>query len=98
MANILFQYIKDTRAEMDQVSWPTRRQTLVYTAIIFSFSLFVALYLGIFDYLYTAGLSKGLDFIGQVKAAQQQTTKQQATIPASGSNTIKPEKAINIKK
>ena len=46
-------YIKETRAELKHVSWPTRRQTLVYTGVVIGISLLTALYLGAFDYLFT---------------------------------------------
>ncbi len=47
-------YIKETRAELKHVSWPTRSQTFVYTGIVIGISLLTALYLGAFDYLFTA--------------------------------------------
>jgi len=46
-------YIKDTRAELKHVSWPTRRQSLVYTSVVIAISLAVAAYLGAFDYIFT---------------------------------------------
>jgi len=46
-------YIKDTKGEMKHVSWPTRRQTLVFTLIVIAISVFVALFLGLFDYIFT---------------------------------------------
>ncbi len=48
------EYLKETRAELKHVSWPTRRQTLVYTGVVIAISLLTALYLGAFDYLFTA--------------------------------------------
>lgn len=47
------QYIKETRAELKHVSWPTRRQSIVYTFIVIVISLAVAAYLGAFDYIFT---------------------------------------------
>ena len=55
MARII-NYIKDTRAEMKHVSWPTRKQALAYSFLVIVFSLFVAFLLGIFDHLFTKGL------------------------------------------
>ena len=46
-------YIRDTRAEMRHVSWPTQRQTLVFTAVVIVVSLLTAAYLGFFDWLFT---------------------------------------------
>ncbi len=47
------EYIKETRAELKHVSWPTRKQTLIYTGVVIGISLVTALYLGAFDYLFT---------------------------------------------
>ena len=59
------QYLKDTRAEMRHVAWPTRMQTIIYTAIVIGVSLFIAAYLGFFDYVFTTGLSRVLPFLPQ---------------------------------
>ena len=46
-------YIRDTRAEMKHVSWPTQTQTIVYTILVILISAVVALFLGAFDYAFT---------------------------------------------
>lgn len=60
-----FQYLKDTQGELRHVAWPTRFQTIVYTALVILFSVFVALYLGLFDFLFTAGLRNVLQVLPQ---------------------------------
>ncbi|WKZ26248.1 MAG: preprotein translocase subunit SecE [Candidatus Paceibacterota bacterium] len=45
-------YVKDTKGELKHVSWPTRRQTLVFTLVVVAISFFVALFLGLFDYIF----------------------------------------------
>lgn len=50
------QYLKDTRGELRHVAWPTRTQTAVYTIIVALLSIFVALYLGVFDFLFARGV------------------------------------------
>ena len=50
----MLQYFKDVRAEMRHVSWPTRRQTITYTIVVIAISLATAVYLGLFDYLFSA--------------------------------------------
>lgn len=50
------QYLKDTRAELKHVAWPTRTQTIVYTIIVSLISVGVALYLGFFDFVFTSTL------------------------------------------
>lgn len=54
----LIQYLKDTRGELNHVAWPTRVQTLVFTFLVIAISVFVALFLGLSDYLLTNGLGQ----------------------------------------
>ena len=52
----LINYLKDTRVEFRHVSWPTGKQTIVYTALIVAVSVLVALVVGMFDFLFTRAL------------------------------------------
>lgn len=52
------QYLKDTRSELNHVAWPTQTQTIVYTVMVALVSVIVALYLGLFDYLFTGALKR----------------------------------------
>ena len=54
----LTQYIKDTRAEIKHVNWPTRSQAIGYTIIVILLSGIVALLLGSFDYIFSSILQK----------------------------------------
>ena len=67
----IVQYLKDTQAELRHVAWPTRLQTIVYTILVALISIFVALYLGLFDYLFTSGLAKILETLPTAPAAQE---------------------------
>ncbi len=49
-------YLKDTRAELRHVAWPTQSQTIVFTVLVVVLSIFVSLYLGLFDYIFTGAL------------------------------------------
>lgn len=49
----LIDYFKETRAELKHVAWPTRKQAMVYTAVVIAISLFTAGYLGFFDYVFS---------------------------------------------
>ncbi|MSR73377.1 preprotein translocase subunit SecE [Candidatus Parcubacteria bacterium] len=51
-------YIKETRVELKHVSWPTRRQTVIFTIIVILISLSVAFFLGFFDFIFTKFLEK----------------------------------------
>lgn len=57
MANRLIQYLKDTRGELKHVSWPTQKQTLIFTVLVIILSLLIAGYLGVFDYIFTTALN-----------------------------------------
>ncbi len=48
----LINYIKETRQELHKVNWPTRSQTVQSTLLVIAISLGVAIFLGLFDYLY----------------------------------------------
>jgi len=52
MAKII-DYLKETKGEMRHVSWPTRRQVMMFTAIIIAISLVTAFFLGFFDFFFT---------------------------------------------
>jgi len=56
--NKIITYIKETLAEMKHVNWPHTNQVLLYTALVIFVSLFVALYLGIFDWAFTILLER----------------------------------------
>jgi preprotein translocase SecE subunit len=75
-------YIKETQAELKHVSWPTRLQTIVYTVLVLGISLFIALYLGFFDYLFTSTLAR-LAGVAPAPAAIEETITPTATSTAS---------------
>lgn len=52
-------FLKETQAELKHVSWLTRRQAIIYTAIVIGITLGVAAYLGALDYIF----SKALQFL-----------------------------------
>jgi len=54
----LAQYIRDTKGELKHVSWPTRKQAIVFTVIVILISVVVSFYLGLFDALFTFILEK----------------------------------------
>ncbi|OGG50116.1 preprotein translocase subunit SecE [Candidatus Kaiserbacteria bacterium RIFCSPHIGHO2_01_FULL_54_36] len=57
------QYLKDTQGELRHVAWPTRLQTIVYSILVALLSIVVALYLGLFDYIFTTGLARFLEIL-----------------------------------
>lgn len=85
------QYLKDTRGELRHVAWPTRLQTIVYTILVALISVGIALYLGLFDFLFTTGLARILNFL---PAANPVTITEQplstSSIPAANISTTTP--------
>ena len=47
-------YIDETKAELKHVSWPTRRQTVVFTITVIVLSILTGLLLGFFDFIFNA--------------------------------------------
>ncbi len=52
MANIT-EYVKETRAEMAHVTWPSRKQAISYSIAVIAVSIGVALFLSVFDYIFS---------------------------------------------
>lgn len=50
------QFLKETRAELKQVTWPSRSRAILYTAIVILFSAGVGYMLGGFDILLQSAL------------------------------------------
>lgn len=48
----MFDYFKQVRAELKHVTWPSRRETIVFTVAVIGVSLGTAVYLGLLDYLF----------------------------------------------
>ena len=50
--NAIVKYLKETRAELRKVSWPTRQEALNLTLIVVAFTVFMTALLGIIDYIF----------------------------------------------
>jgi preprotein translocase SecE subunit len=48
-----FDYIKATQAEMAHVNWPTKAQTISFTAAVIGVSLVLSIMLGISDFVFS---------------------------------------------
>ncbi|MEK9171642.1 MAG: preprotein translocase subunit SecE [Patescibacteria group bacterium] len=49
----LINYIRDTRGELQYVSWPTRRQSIIFTVVVIIISVLASIFLGFFDYIFS---------------------------------------------
>lgn len=50
-------YLRDTRAELKHVSWPTTRQAVIYTALVVGVSIIVAAFTGVLDFVYSEAIN-----------------------------------------
>ncbi|MBI2644062.1 MAG: preprotein translocase subunit SecE [Candidatus Wildermuthbacteria bacterium] len=47
------QFLQEVRIEVKKVNWPTSRETMINTLIVVVFSVAVAIFLGLFDVLFS---------------------------------------------
>ena len=57
--NAVIRYLRDTRAELRKVHWPTRQEAWNLTKIVLIVTVFMAILLGLLDYLFAMEL-KGI--------------------------------------
>jgi preprotein translocase subunit SecE len=58
----IIKYLKDTKAEMSHVTWPTKKQTIAYTLAVIVISILVAYFLGAFDFIFSQGIKAIIGF------------------------------------
>ncbi len=51
-------YIKETKAELNHVTWPSQKQAVAFTAVVVVVSVVIAAMLGFFDGVYAWGLEQ----------------------------------------
>ncbi len=54
----LINYLRDVRAELRHVSWPTRSQAINYTIIVLVISVATGLFLGLLDFTFSMVLKR----------------------------------------
>ena len=54
--NKFIAYLKEVKAELKNVTWPTRHQAIYSTIAVLAISVLVAYYLGLLDYLFSLAL------------------------------------------
>jgi preprotein translocase subunit SecE len=50
-------FIDETTSELKKVTWPTREQTINLTFLVFLVSLVVGVFISVFDFIFTQGLT-----------------------------------------
>ncbi|EPX86851.1 preprotein translocase subunit SecE [Salipiger mucosus] len=63
MANPL-QFVQQTRAEVAKISWPTRREVILTTVMVFIMATLTAIFFALADLLIRTGLQGLLNFFG----------------------------------
>lgn len=58
MIDKIINFLKEVKAELKKVNWPTREETIKYTGIVIAASVAVAFFLGGLDYLFAYLLSR----------------------------------------
>jgi preprotein translocase subunit SecE len=53
-------FFAESRQELRHVNWPTREEAIRLTTVVIGISLGLAVFLGFFDYIFTAALKSFL--------------------------------------
>ncbi|HBV54542.1 MAG TPA: preprotein translocase subunit SecE [Rhodobacteraceae bacterium] len=59
-----FQFVQQTRAEIAKIVWPTRREVLLTTVMVFVLSAITALFFSLVDIAIKSGLQATLNVFG----------------------------------
>ena len=62
--NRLTRYFKETWYELKKVSWPTRREAVNLTLMVVAVTLFLAIVLGLMDWVFKYGVSLLVGAVG----------------------------------
>jgi preprotein translocase SecE subunit len=54
--NSFTSYLRNVRAEMEHVVWPSQKQAITHVALIMGISIFTALLISGLDYAFTQGV------------------------------------------
>ena len=96
MANGFQQYLKETQNELHHVAWPTRNQTIIYTILVVAISLGLSLYLGLFDFLFTTGLTHAINVTAGSAPATPDVTISTSSAATSTATTTDPSSSSGL--
>jgi preprotein translocase subunit SecE len=54
----LWRYLRESKEELEKVSWPSKKDTFRYSLIVIALSIILAAFFAGFDYLLNLGLEK----------------------------------------
>ncbi|MGB0960178.1 MAG: preprotein translocase subunit SecE [Halocynthiibacter sp.] len=58
------QFVQQTRAEISKVVWPTRREVIITTVMVFLMAAFAAIFFSLVDMLIRGGVSMIVNLAG----------------------------------
>lgn len=64
MATNPVQFIQQVRAEVSKVVWPTRREVLVTTVMVFIMAIITAIFFSLVDMIFRNGLAAVFNYFG----------------------------------
>ena len=56
----IVQFLKEAKVEAKKVAWPSKKQVVRHSIVVVALSLFVAVILGAFDFVFTLFLERFL--------------------------------------
>ena len=59
-----FQFIQQVRSEVSKITWPTRREVLITTVMVFIMSAIAALIFAVVDLIIRSGIQSVLNIFG----------------------------------
>ena len=59
-----FQFIQQVRSEVSKITWPTRREVLITTIMVFIMSAIAALLFAVVDLIIRSGIQSVLNIFG----------------------------------
>ena len=59
-----FQFLNQVRAEVSKIVWPTRRETMLTTIMVFIMAMLAAIFFAIVDLIIRSGLQGVLSIFG----------------------------------
>ncbi|MEX0589896.1 MAG: preprotein translocase subunit SecE [Xanthobacteraceae bacterium] len=58
-----FEFFQQVRNEVSKVTWPSRRETLITSAMVFVFTVAAAIFFLVVDFVIRTGMSTVLSFL-----------------------------------
>ncbi len=58
MYNKLKNFLQESKQEFKRINWPSRQETIRYTLFVINFSLVLAIFLGLLDFIFLYLLNK----------------------------------------